>query len=303
MTATPTIPPEKLDTIANFPPTAGALADVNQAFHKVYEQLAAELQAELGHDRPVIIAIEENLKLFADGTERSETYIPDDYHRLKAVCHHAFGVQLMLSSNGEGPLNDLTARRGEEVRTLIDRAVEHLQEQQLPKEGRESSRAILQLSREVITQALQSTTVQPAAVEEFARQVGPHLANNIYVATQKDLDHIHEIVSAWRQSLGETKWAKVYVVLCEGHQMRAGQATKQYFQRLLHDKDGTGGSMEDRVIYAEGCKEISAAFDLLSRHIIDQGSGRIFFGDRHRLQVDVLADAAREYLCQLLPDD
>jgi hypothetical protein len=303
MTSAPPISAEKLDTIANYLPTTGELAEVNQAFHKVYEQLVPEVQSHLGHDRPVIIAIDENLKLFADGTERSEKYIPDDYHRLKAVCHHAFGVQLMMTSNGEGQLKDLTAQRSEHVRTLIDAALAHLQEQQLPQETLESSRAILQLSRDLITESLQSATVRSAAFEKFARQVGPHLANNIAIATQRDLDHIHEIVSAWRQALGEAKWARTYVVLCEGHQMRAGQATKQYFQRLLHDKDATGAAMEDRVVYAEGCKDITAAFDLLTRHLIDQRSSRIFFGDQHRLQVDILADAAREYLSKLLPED
>lgn len=303
MTSTPTISAEKLDTIANYLPATGALAEVNQVFHKVYEHLVSEVQSDLGHKRPVIIAIEENLKLFADGTERSERYIPDDYHRLKAVCHHAFGVQLMLTSNGEGQLKERTARRIEEVRPLIDGALEHLQEQQLPQEALESSRAILQLSDELITEASRSATVQSAAIEKFARQVGPYLTNNISIATQRDLDHIHAIVTKWRQALGEGKWAQTYVVLCEGHQMRAGQATKQYFQRLLHDRDGTGAALEDRVVYAEGCKEISAAFDLLTRHLIDQRSSRILFGDQHRLQVDVLADAAKEYLCKLLPGE
>jgi hypothetical protein len=302
MTSAPPISAEKLDTIASYLPATGALAELNQAFHKVYEQLVPEVQSDLGHKRPVIIAIEENLKLFADGTERSKRYIPDDYHRLKAVCHHAFGVQLMMTSNGEGQLKDLTAQRGEQVRTLIDAALAHLQEQQLPQETLESSRAILQLSRDLITEALQSATVRSAAIEKFARQVGPYLANSIAIATQRDLDHIHEIVSAWRQALGEEKWARTYVVLCEGHQMRAGQATKQYFQRLLHDKDATGAAMEDRVVYAEGCKDITAAFDLLTRHLIDQKSSRIFFADQHRLQVDILADAAKEYLSKLLPE-
>jgi len=54
--------------------------------------------------------------------------------------------------------------------------------------------------------------------------------------------------------------------------------------------------------YAEGVFDTDGAKDLLARHIIDQRASTMFFGDRHRLQEDLLADAATAYLKELLPD-
>lgn len=294
---------EKLEEIAEYLPDAGVLADLNRAFHEAYEQLVSEVLAQLGRKQPVLIAIEDELKLLADGGERSEGYLPEDYHKLKAISHVAFGVQLTLASNGEGRLKGSTAHHLEAMLAFVEAAEQHLVEQHLPKEALEPSKSVLRISRALVTDVLDTGTVQSAAVAEFARRVGPYLTQNISLATRRDLDRLHQIVTAWRDELGETKWSRIYVVICRGHQMRYRQATKQYFQRLLHESDGRAAELEDRVIYAEGCRELAVALDMLARHIIDQQSSCIFFGDQHRLQFDLLADAAGEYLDKLLPGD
>jgi hypothetical protein len=92
------------------------------------------------------------------------------------------------------------------------------------------------------------------------------------------------------------------VLLVSTHQPRYREASKQYFQRLLHQVESPDAEGEDRVIYAEGVFDTDGAKDPLARHIIDQRASTMFFGDRHRLQEDLLVDAATAYLKELLPD-
>jgi len=107
----------------------------------------------------------------------------------------------------------------------------------------------------------------------------------------------------WREQIGESRWNQLYVVIMGGHQPRYRDASKQYFQRLLNEKAGPAAEFENRVLYGEGVRDFDAALDMLARHMIDQDASAMFFGDRNRLQEDLLADVATEYLKVLLPGD
>jgi hypothetical protein len=70
----------------------------------------------------------------------------------------------------------------------------------------------------------------------------------------------------------------------------------QYFLRLLHEpKEGR------RVVYAESMWEEPKALDLLGTHLLDGSVGDAFFGDYMRMHRDLLGDAAKAYLRELLP--
>jgi hypothetical protein len=62
-----------------------------------------------------------------------------------------------------------------------------------------------------------------------------------------------------------------------------------------------GAEREDRLVYAEGICDVDAALDLLARHIVDQRASNLLFGDRRRLQEDLLADAANREVRKLFP--
>jgi len=51
----------------------------------------------------------------------------------------------------------------------------------------------------------------------------------------------------------------------------------------------------------EGLCDVNTALDLLARHIVDQRASNLLFGDRRRLQEDLLADAANAEVRKLLP--
>ena len=92
-----------------------------------------------------------------------------------------------------------------------------------------------------------------------------------------------------------------FAAICGAHQPRYREATCQYFGRLLHQPEGYGAEREDRLVYGEGLCDVNAALDLLARHIVDQRASNLLFGDRRRLQEDLLADAANAEVRKLFP--
>jgi hypothetical protein len=116
-----------------------------------------------------------------------------------------------------------------------------------------------------------------------------------------ELEQLHALLGRWRNDLGERRWAGMYVVICGAHQPRYREATCQYFGQLLHQPEGYGAQREDRLVYGEGLCDVNTALDLLARHIVDQRASNLLFGDRRRLQEDLLADAARAEVRKLFP--
>ncbi|MDG2014536.1 MAG: hypothetical protein P8J33_13595, partial [Pirellulaceae bacterium] len=117
-----------------------------------------------------------------------------------------------------------------------------------------------------------------------------------------ELDIMHASVTKWQNQMGSKKWSGLYVVVCGNHQPRYRAAALQYFERILGEQEGVAAEMEDRLIFGESVRDIAGVTDLLARHIVDQRAALIFFEDPRRLQKDLLADVATEYLNELLSE-
>lgn len=290
----------KLQASNTFAPKSGALGEANQDFHESYNQLVADHLKQLGQEVPVIVVTGDHLNLLSNGNKQAEPFIPDRYHELKAISHVAFGLQLTLMANGEGALSDATAGRLRDKLARIQGSTDGFPDD-LPDEALQSLKAVLEHSKAMIDTVLATSAVSNESVIEYARNVAPYLLKNAGFAVRLELNRIHETVSTWREQLGESKWQQLCVVIMGGHQPRYRDATKQYFQRLLHEAAGSDAEFENRMLYGEGLRDIDAALDMLARHMIDQDASSMFFGNRNRLQEDLLADVATEYLKVLLP--
>lgn len=105
----------------------------------------------------------------------------------------------------------------------------------------------------------------------------------------------------WKERMSQSVWKSLYVLICAGHQERYRETTKQYFQRLVGEKNSFDARFENRVIYAESIRDIPAALDLLARHIVDQEASVVFFDHATRLQKDLLTNASTRHVRKLLP--
>ncbi|MCO6042920.1 hypothetical protein NG895_03270 [Aeoliella sp. ICT_H6.2] len=280
-------------------PAAGPLATTNRGFHECYNHLLGETLDRLGHAIPVLVMLHDDLHLSAAGSRQYVQVVPEHYHQLKAVAHSGFGMQLWLMTHRAKVLN-------ETLRSQLQANSEVLRQSRaaldcLPIAERATPATLLDTSLGFIHRIMAAGGVETELVEEYSTWMAPHVMKLARAAVRLEIDALHEATDRWRRELGESMWRDVYVVLCGTHQPRYRQAASQYFDRVLGEHPGIGAESEDRIVFAENIDELDGAFDLLARHIVDQQASTMIFGYRGRLQKDLLADVATEYLDQILP--
>jgi len=288
----------------NRPPPNEPFAAINVSFHETYTRLVEQVLVQLGDSVPVIVMIGDDATLLCDGSEQREQVIPPRYHELKALGHLAFGAQLTLMANGNGRLTELTADELHEKRAQIQEAEAVTNASSSSVCSSQTNKAPAELlcrARALVDRVLAEGVVNFEHLQEHIRALAAHALETAQLAVCVELEQLHALLGRWRNDLGETRWAGLYVVICGGHQPRYREATCQYFGRILHEPDGAGAQREDRMVYAEGLCDIDSALDLLARHIVDQRASNLLFADRRRLQEDLLADAANAEVRKLFP--
>jgi putative intracellular protease/amidase len=284
-----------------YAPREGLLSALNQYFHKDYEALV-EL-TELSLERagtPVIIASGDELILRHRGLREVIRFIPPLYHQLKAIGHMVFGVHLSMEVRAPNGLNETELVQLMQQQYLIKAVLHNLADEGIPDEVRAAQVELLSRASDLITEMRRNRAVDRAMLREFARTAGVLMLDNIKRTQHAALDGLHATVTAWLAKMTEEVRAKLYVVVCGAHQARSQDIVMEYFQRLLGEKVGAGATGENRLIYVESGFGEDVALDLVARHIIDQDAGEAFFGDRMRMQRDLLSEGAADYVESLL---
>jgi hypothetical protein len=285
-------------------PSNEPFASINVGFHETYTRLVEQVLAELGDSVPVVVLIGDDATLLCDGGEQREQVMPARYHELKALAHLAFGVQLTLMANKSGRLTELTANELHKKHAQIREAQAAVNASTTCASCSPKMKAPAELlcrARALVDRVLAEGVVDFDRLQEHVRALASHAFETAQLAVCIELEQLHALLGRWRNDLGERRWAGLYVVICGAHQARYREAACQYFGQLLHEAEGSAAEREDRLVYGEGLTDIDAALDLLARHIVDQRASNILFGDRRRLQEDLLADAAATEVRKLFP--
>jgi len=207
-------------------------------------------------------------------------------------------------ANGSGRLTELTKSELHEKLAQIREAQAAINA--LPACGSSSPTTnapakLLCRARSLVDRVVAEGVVDFERIQEHVRVLASHALETAQLAVCIELEQLHALIGRWRNDFGERRWAGLYVVVCGAHQPRYREAVCQYFGRLLHEPESSAAEREDRLVYAEGLCDVDAALDLLARHIVDQRASNLLFGDRRRLQEDLLADAARIEVRKLFP--
>src|SRR5262245_38516607 len=249
---------------------------------------------------PVIIAAGDELILRHRGLREVVRIIPPLFHQLKAIGHMVFGIHLSLEVRAPNGLNETELFQILQQQYLLKAVLHNLADEGIPDEVSEVQVALLSQAFALLTEVLRTRTVDRATLREFARTTGALMLDNNTRAQRAVLDGVHAAVTAWLARLTEEVRAKLCVVVCGSHQARSQDIVMEYFQRLLGEQATIGAARENRVIYAESTFREEGALDLIARHIIDQDADEAFFGDRMRMQRDLLSEGAAEYVESLL---
>jgi hypothetical protein len=293
----------------SFEPDTELLDAANSAFHDSYSRIVQQIQDKLGRPGYPVLIIEAGLAVLFFNDERYEANIlPQMYHNVKSLGHLPFGTYLTLAANGPGTLTEKTVtaleeqmRLAESLSDFADQIMAHPPMMKHYAKRPAVTHRLLGVTVDLIAGLLQTGRLDEQTPDSFAKEITPLFMDHVAIAAALELDALHEQVTEWRELMGESEWAKLFVVLMLGHQARYREVSSQYFHRLLHERESVGAYFEKRIVHAESLWDEQAALKLLARHIVDSAASRAFFDDASRLQEDLMSDAAEEYLIELLP--
>lgn len=261
-----------------------SLTRLNDVFRTRYAQAKADALAASG---PVLVLAGDRMVLYRNGAPapgQDVLFRPLAYHRLKAVAHAALGLHLLLAAPEAPGQAEL-----ERVRSLTAAARADLAATFAPPLLERQER-ILDGCLRLLDQRL-GGALPPGRLAGFASGMGPLVLANAEDAAGLELEALDRQVAGIRAGLAPGEWKSLRVLILGSHMAREGEASLQFFCRLLGEP-GEGG----RIIYAESLWQVPDALSLLATHAVDRGASAAFFGDPGRLHRDILADGAGAWL-------
>jgi len=275
-------------------PAADVVVDLNNAFRDAYARTRKEIIARSGP----VIAIEGDQLVLINGSKRSVAkVIPENYHTLKAIAHVPLAIYVTLAHGTDGEISKECRTALRSYRDQIIAAANALKDRGFSDSTFKRQQEILTASNRFLDQLLDGGKTNQAKVVAFARRMAPLVLANATDAARAQLDGLHKQMQAWKTTLTTDEWKALHVVIMGSAAPRRGNVAVQYFSRLLGEK-GEG----ERIIYAEALFDESRAVNLLGTRLMDAQIGSAFFGDRHRMDRDLLADTA-EALLKNMPFD
>ena len=257
--------------------------------HTIARQVLAARLTE-GSD-PLLIRTGSELVHWHHGRRRSTLLMTDRYDRAKAVNHVPAAMHLALRGRIGVSLTDAELTLLRELDADVAEAMGHLQD---PEE------TMLAVCREHLRRILEEGSASVESMTEFAEAVQEPMGAVIGLATRAYLETLHAAVTNWTAGWDDDTWARLLVVICAGHAPRYKESTRTYFQRLLGESHGLGAKGEERVVYAEGIQTEDDAIQLGAEHLLNLELGLFFMKSSVGLQEDVLGDATRAILDELL---
>lgn len=265
---------------------------LNDWFTGRYTIARQELEARLTEaPDPLFIRTGPELVYWHHGRRRSATLMTEGYDRAKAISHVPAAIHLALRGRVGVALTERELSLfGDLDRDVVD-AKRHL---------RGPENAMLKACHAMLERIREEQMASAEAMSAFAEATLEPMSAVIRIGTREYVEALHEAVSRWSEGWGEETWARLLVVICAGHAPRYKESTRTYFQRLLGETHGLGAKGEDRVVYAEGAETEDDAIRLGAEHLLNRELGRFFMKSSVALQEDVLGDASRAILDELL---
>ncbi|MFI9595038.1 hypothetical protein [Nonomuraea sp. NPDC052265] len=213
-----------------------AIRAVNADTRRNYAALKADL---VNHLSPVIVVQNDHrgglYSLVSNGRTLESLHPVDEIFELaKSIAHLPLGIftiiapylpkQVPVSQSARIDPHDLdmVASKGpgdgwiqplQDASATINTARRQLDEAKLPDGLQRSCADILDRSREFIADATRRHSVDMKSFEDYSGSVYPNVRTNMYWASKVQLEGVADIMTRWREHLGEAAWKGLYVVV------------------------------------------------------------------------------------------
>ena len=264
-----------------------SLQDINSSFINAHSA-AREFDLAEG---PVILYRNGQLILIKNDTKITANIIFRTYHTFKVFAHIPVAIYLMLSPQGEGPINSKNLQLLRSYYKKLEYVHKNMHQITLNSTELKKQKIILSRSIEFLKTILDNEKFNNKELISFTQGMLPFINANIESAARNQLDAIHWQVMAWKSEMAPEYWKKLRVAIQGAVLARNGDLTKQYFKRLLNiKKEGL------QLVYKELYFPPTPMLTLLATRSVDRGISVAIFNNPDRMFRDVLSDAAASYL-------
>jgi len=257
-------------------------------FRSFYSLGRSATLAKMG---PVIVVEMDKLVLLRDGHRTEATVIPPVYHQLKAVSHVPLALYVALAPFGEGPIDEVRLASLQDFQGQLAFVALSLEGTAFTAEQAARSRSLLKRCGDYLDGVVAERKHDAAKLRALAKAAGPVVLANADDAARAQIDAYHVQVSAWRAAMPDEEWGRLRVLVLGPQMPRKHNVAAQYFAKLL----GEPGESR-RLVYAEELGGEAQGLNLLATHQLDGELSEAFFGDPHRMESDLLGNAASAYL-------
>ncbi|MGL6072617.1 MAG: hypothetical protein ACRC8S_00520 [Fimbriiglobus sp.] len=279
--------PSEAMPVAVKPSSTNPFAEINEDFRKNYR---SERQFLLGKVPFLVIVESDEVVLIHNGQRTVEKFTPEIYHSLKSVAHIPLNLSLIVHGP-DGALTESVAGKLLRAKELIVKHRSLVSTAFPPGAQQDRQLEIMRVSEAFIADLLTSQRLDAAKSQAFVQTAFPLVMRNVDEAAASQLDGLHAVMTRWQQQHGDAFLAGVHVIVMGTQAPRRNNLAIQYFSHLLK----LPGECS-RLVYSESLFEEAKSIDLLGTRLLDDQVSETFFGNKERMQSDLLMEGAEKHL-------
>lgn len=298
--ATP-ISPDSALTCAEFPyfkPKRGPLALLNCDMHKAYEFQIDQIMRTFGskNGRPVIINLGNTLILKYNGEKQVIDINPATYHEIKAFCHGALSIVLILTQQKERKLDKKHAQLLKQLQRDFETSLSILSDLDLTNQTKSDIKELVSLSEGFITKTLQTSQWTHVNLSTYYNNATPLIDKLLYSAAKIEISFLNNAIDQWLAPMSFKERSMIGIAIATVHQARANEISLQYFIKKFHKQVGIGALNEDGMVVIEDQFDENKVLQHLARNYLDREAAQFIFNQPGRLQEDALSNAGEKIL-------
>jgi hypothetical protein len=209
---------------------------------------------------------------------------------MKSVSHTLLGVFEIVSPYFQNAETGNWRPKLTAFHQMLQDALATLGDAGMPAEVEQHCRTILEGGIAFSGDALRTGNFSAQSYSAYAQQVLPSILANVKLAGKLQVDHFEDVVTRWREEMGEEEWSRLYAVVGTAWAMRRENVHFQILAQMM-GRD----AVNDRLILAEHIEDVTEddLLDLLGRIVNDRALSTLVFGKEYRMDVELMGESAR----------
>jgi hypothetical protein len=270
------------------------------AMFGLYDDAQAKFQKNFLAEHPVIMALFSNqggkLTLYRPGKPPLEApSVPIRYQIYKSVGHSALALFELVGSH-LGTVSDQSwVGPMRTFRVTSQTALDSLDTLDLDSDARENQRKVLASNIKFMDACLSKGSYTFADIQQYATEVKPYLAHNIWLGASTQVEHWMKVLKDWKEMLGPD-WDKTYGVSNTLYVARQNNVIFSVLAQFF-GKD----AMNTRLFLFETSQFVTTPdqmLDVLIRTVADRSVGQVFFGNYYLMDYELMGGDARKTIAE-----